>query len=304
MSARPGLTSDDYRSLIVNGASPMLDDSGNSLAVQAAGAGSLNALKSLQSTITASPVTLSFGVAGSSVATSQQLTLKNLGAATKTYNLTFEGVTTPTTTGSAVSLGSGATVYFPPPGAALSDYLGASNQAPVLSAHAVTLTAGTTATVTVQAPPVRATTGTYQGFIDVTPSGSTTPEARIPWWFAVTASSPTAIALDANPLYLSYDSSTGDYTGTVAVRFVDSTGVMLAAPATPTVTYLSGAAVASTPVQATAQQTCESACTPVVFPNVWLITVSAPRNSSIGDTSTFRITSGNLTRDFTTVVYQ
>lgn len=303
MSARPGLTVDDYRSLIVNGASAMLDDSGNSLGVQTAGAGSLNALKSVQSTVTANPVSLSFGTAGSSVATSQQLTLKNVGTATTTYNLTFEGVSTPTTTGSAVSLTSGATVYFPLPGAALSNYLGASNQAPVLSARAVTLTAGETATVTVQAPPVRATVGTYQGFIDVTPSGSSTPDARIPWWFAVTASSPTAIALDTDPLYLSYSSSSGYYTGTLAVRFVDSTGVMLAAPATPTVTYLSGAAVASTPVQASSQQTCESTCTNVVFPNVWLITVSASRNSSSGATSTFRITSGSVTRDFTAVVY-
>lgn len=303
MSARPGLTGDDYRSLIVNGASQMLDDSGNTMGVQTAGAGSLNALKAVRSTVTASPATLSFGSAGSSVATSQQLTLKNVGTATTTYNLTFEGVTTPTTTGSAVTLTSGATVYFPLASAALSDYLGASNQAPVLSASAVTLTAGESATVTVQAPPVRATVGTYQGFIDVTPSGSTTPDARIPWWFAVTASSPTEIALDTDPLYLSYDSSSGYYTGTMAVRFVDTTGVMLAAPATPTVTYLSGAAVASTPVQASSQQTCESTCTTVVFPNVWLITVSASRNSSSGATSTFRITSGSLTRDFTAVVY-
>jgi minor extracellular serine protease Vpr len=301
-SARPGLTGDDYRSLIVNGASPMLDSSGNSWPVQVAGAGSLNVLRSIKSTVTASPVSLSFGAAGSSVATNQQLTLKNVGTATTTYNLTLEGVSASTTTGSPITLTSGATVYMPILNLAIGDYLGGINQAPVLWTRSVTLAAGAAATVTVQAPPVRATPGTYQGFIDVTPEGSSASEARIPWWFAVTAPAPTAIALDSTPLYLSYDSTTGYPDGTLAVRFVDSTGVMLAAPAGISVSSLTGSAVASAPVLANSQQTCEAACATVVFPNVWLITVSAPRGALSGDVSTFHITSGNLVRDFTAIV--
>ena len=305
-SARPGLTADDYRSLIVNGASPMLDDSGNTMPVQYAGAGSLDVLRAVQSTVTAYPVSLSFGAAGSSVPTSQQLTLKNVGTATTTYNLSFEGVSTSSITGSPVTLTSGATVYMPLPNLALGDFLGLSSQAPVLWTRAITLNAGAAGAVTVQAPPVRATPGTYQGFIDVTASGSSAPQARIPWWFAVPAAAPTAIALDCGdgcPLSLYYDSSTGYYDAVLAVRFVDSTGVTFAAPGSVTVTALSGAAVATTPVQANSQQTCENPCTNVVFPNVWLITVSASQYSNSGDTSTFQITSGNLTRQFTAVVY-
>jgi subtilisin family serine protease len=308
-SARPGLTGDDYRSLIVNSASPMLDDNGNTMPVQAAGAGSLNVLQAVKSTVTANPVSLSFGAAGSSVPTSQQLTLKNVGTATTTYNLTFEGVSTSTIAGSPVTLTSGATVYMPFPNLALGDYLGFSNQAPVLWTHAVTLASGAAETVTVQAPPVRATPGTYQGFIDVTPSGSSVPEARIPWWFAVPAAAPTAIAFDPSnsnsiysPLYLTYDPSTGYYDATLAVRFVDSTGVTFNAPGSINVAALSGYAVVSTIAQANSQQTCENACTNVVFPNVWLITISASQNSNLGDTSVFQITCGNLTREFMVMV--
>jgi hypothetical protein len=304
-SARPGLTADDYRSLIVNGASPMTDDSGNTMPVQQAGAGSLNALQAVKSTVTAYPVSLSFGAAGSSVATSQQLTLKNVGTATTTYNLSFEGVSTSAITGSPATLSSGTTVYMPLPNLALGDYLGLSNQAPVLYTHAVTLASGAAETVTVQAPPVRATQGTYQGFIDVTASGSTTPEARIPWWFAVPASAPTAIALDSSdglPVYLTYDSSTGYYDAMLAVRFVDSTGVTFAAPGTMSVTVLSGYAVVTTIAQADSTQTCEAACTDVVFPNVWLITIAASQYSNSGDTTTFQITCGNLTRSFEAMV--
>jgi hypothetical protein len=193
---------------------------------------------------------------------------------------------------------------MPFPNLALGDYLGLSNQAPVLWTRSVTLAVGAAATVTVQAPPVRATPGTYQGFIDVTPSGSSAPEARIPWWFAVTAGAANAIAFDSSPLYLSYDQYTGYTDGTIAVRFVDSaTGVMLAAPGPVSVTYLGGSAVASTPYQANSQLTCYSPCTNVIFPNVWLIDITTSPNALSGDTSTFQVTSGNLTRTFTAIVY-
>lgn len=303
-SARPGLAGDDYRSLIVNGASRLVDDNGITWPVLAAGAGSLDVLRAVKSTVTANPVALSFGSAGSSVATTQQLTLKNVGTATTTYNLSFEGMSASTTTGAPATLASGATVYMPLPNLALGDYQGVSNQAPVLRTRSVTLAAGAAATVTVQAPPVRATVGTYQGFIDVTPSGSSVPDARIPWWFAVTAAAPTRIVLDSNTLFLSQDPSTGVIIGTLALRFVDSTGVMLAPPSSINVGNLSGSAVASAPYQASSQLTCESpACNSnVVFPNVWLIDVIAPRGTAHGDSSSFRITSGSLTIDFTAIV--
>lgn len=302
-SARPGLTADDYRSLVVNGASPMLDDSGAAWPVMSAGAGSLDVLQAVRSSVAANPVSLSFGSAGSSVPTSQQLTLKNVGTSTKTYNLSFDGLSASSVAGSPVTLPSGSTVYFPLPGAALQDYLGASNQAPTLWTRSVTLAAGATATVTVQAPQVRATPGAYQGFINVTANGSSTPDARIPWWFAVTSSAPTSIALDSTPLYLSTNPGTSLKDGTIAVRFVDSTGVMLPPPSTVTVSNLSGPAVAGTPYKASSSFTCSNPCSPVDFPNVWLIDVSVASGAPSGTTSTFSITSGSLTRGFTAVVF-
>ncbi len=302
-SARPGLTADDYRSLVVNGASPLLDDSGAAWPVMSAGAGSLNVLQAVRSRVTANPVSLSFGSAGSSVPTSQQLTLKNVGAATQTYNLTFEGLSESRISGTPTTLSTGGTVFMPLPGQLLGDYLGLSNQAPTLWNSTVTLAAGATATVSVQAPQVRATPGVYQGFINVTANGSTAPDARIPWWFAVTSSTPTAIALDMTPLYLSYDSTNGLNDGTIAVRFVDSTGVMLAPPSTVTVSSVNGPAVAGAPYKASSSFTCSNPCTNVVFPNVWLIDVSVASGTPSGTTSTFNITSGSLTRQFTAIVY-
>jgi len=305
-SARPGLTGDDYRSLIVNGASRLVDDSGSAWPVMSAGAGSLDVLQAVKSTVTANPISLSFGAAGSGVPTSQQLTLKNVGSVTKTYNLTFEGTSGATTSGSPFTLSSGATVYMPFPNLALGDYLGLSNQAPVLWTRSVTLAAGAAATVTVQAPPVRARPGAYQGFIDVTAKGSSAPEARIPWWFAVPPPVPNDIALNSSPLYITYNPNTRLTDGTIAVRFVDNvTGVMLPPPGNITVTYLNGSASAYTPYQATSSFTCSSAScnTNVVFPNVWLIDVTTSANAQPGDTSTFRITAGNVTRDFTAIVF-
>jgi minor extracellular serine protease Vpr len=302
-SARPGLTGDDYRSLVVNSASPMLDDNGNSWPVLSAGAGSLDVLRAINSTVTANPISLSFGATGSSVTANQQLTLKNVGTATTTYKLSFEGLSSSTTTGSPVTLASGGTVYMPFPNLGLGDYLGLSDQAPVLWTRSVTLAAGAVATVTVQAPPASGRPGAYQGFIDVTPNGSSVPDARIPWWYAVTTGAPNAIALDSSPLYLSYDKYTGYTDGTIVVRFVDNaTGVMLAAPGSITVTTLTGSAIASTPYQASSQLTCHSACTNVIFPNVWLIDVTTSPNALSGDTSTFQITSGNLSSNFTAIV--
>jgi subtilase family serine protease len=44
-SARPNLDANDYRSLVVNTASPMVDPGGNTWPVQTAGAGSLNVVQ-------------------------------------------------------------------------------------------------------------------------------------------------------------------------------------------------------------------------------------------------------------------
>jgi hypothetical protein len=61
--------------------------------------------------------------------------------------------------------------------------------------------------------------------------------------------------------------------------------------------------MAGTPYQASSSITCGSPCASVVFPNVWLIDVATSRYAQSGDTSTFQITSGGLTRTFNAIVY-
>lgn len=194
-------------------------------------------------------------------------------------------------------------MYFSLPGAVFGDYLGLNNPLPVLWTRSVTLAAGAQTTVLVQAPRVPATAAAYEGFIDVTANGATTPEARIPWWFVMPAPAPTSIALDYAPLDLSFDNSTGYYDATIAIRFIDNSGVTFPAPSSISVLNQSGGAVASNLRQASSSDTCESACASVVFPNVWLIDITAPYYAQTGDQYSFQITSGSLTRNFTAYVY-
>ena len=303
-SARPTLDVNDYRSLVVNTASPMVDPSGNTWPVQTAGAGSLNVLKGVQSTVTANPVTLSFGTAGSTVPTTQQITLKNVSSATTTYNLTYEGMSVIAPSGQTVvavtvSWGAGsATLLFPAyNAAATSVYTSQLAVTPKLSVDSLTLAPLATANVTVTMPTAGLVPNTaYQGFIDVTPTGASTPDARIPYWYAVPAAAPNQIAFDLTPLDISV--SAGG-TGTMILRFVDSNGVVFPAPGAITVTETSGSAYASAPYQAYSTEGVDT----VTFPNVWLIDITLPGSDNGGMTYTFHVQSGSVGGDFTVISY-
>ena len=80
-SARPGLTTDQYRSLLINTASPI------SGTIQQHGAGSLNAGAALRSTLTAYPVALNFGTGGSEPSLERTLRITNTGTASETFAL-------------------------------------------------------------------------------------------------------------------------------------------------------------------------------------------------------------------------
>jgi subtilisin family serine protease len=303
-SARPTLDSNDYRSLVVNTASPMLDPGGNTWPVQTAGAGSLNVLKGLQSTVTANPVILSFGTAGSTVPTTQEITLKNVGSATTTYNLTYEGMSVIAPSGQTVvavtvSWGAGSTTLLFPAynAAATSVYTSAVPATPRLSVDSLTLAPLATANVTATMPTAGLAVGLYQGFIDVTPAGLSSPQARIPYWYAVPAAAPTQIAFDLTPLDISVASGG---TGTMILRFVDSSGVVFPAPGTITVTETApvpatGSATLSTPYPAYSGA--------VTFPNVWLIDITLPFADPGGTTYTFNVQSGSVSGTFTVVSF-
>ena len=169
-AARPGLASDDYRSLLINSTSPMILTNGSTANVMAAGSGILNLKNALSSTIAAAPVSLSFGAGEGTLDGSREFTLKNLGAEPATWNLTIDS---------------------------------ANNTKPVLSAETL---AGETLTVGPgESAPLKLSflaeglaAGAFQGFVNVqdTATGVTT---RIPYWYAVTGGAPATMALLSDP---------------------------------------------------------------------------------------------------------
>ena len=66
IGARPGLTAQQYRSLLINSTSTFSTDGRNPLGIQNAGTGLLNMSAALSNSTTATPASLSFGIGGGS----------------------------------------------------------------------------------------------------------------------------------------------------------------------------------------------------------------------------------------------
>jgi len=157
-AARPGLTVQQYRSLLINSAAQFTAlDSDQPFPVQQAGAGALNLLNALQSTVTAFPTSLSFGVGGSTVDVSRDLTLTNLGK-------------------TADSLAISVTPLGPRP-------------APAVSVSSLQLAAGASKAVTLRFNVTALEPGEYQGFVQIQGAGMAQP-ARVPYWYAVPSTEP------------------------------------------------------------------------------------------------------------------
>ena len=77
--ARPGYPGQQYRSMLINAAAPLVLSSGSPVSVQQAGGGVLNVEASLAGTVTAYPTSLSFGTAAGNF--SRSLSIFNLGTA-------------------------------------------------------------------------------------------------------------------------------------------------------------------------------------------------------------------------------
>lgn len=150
--ARPGLTMAQYRSMVINSATPLYGDGGKPLRIQEQGAGMVNAFNAVRSTIALEPATLSFGTAASSVDRSLPLSITNLGAGEDIFSITVE----PRDAGPA----------------------------PELSTNTVTLAAGATAKVPVSFRANGLTPGEYQGYLLVQ-GAQAEVIARVPYWFAM-----------------------------------------------------------------------------------------------------------------------
>ena len=91
-AARPGLTVEQYRSLLINSASPLTRIDGSVEGVQRTGVGVLNLDVALQNTVTAFPTSLTFGVGngtlgGAATGDLDQFALTNIGKTSDTYRI-------------------------------------------------------------------------------------------------------------------------------------------------------------------------------------------------------------------------
>ncbi len=204
-AARPGLTADQYRSLLINTATLFVYDSGDPAGVQDAGSGALNIDAALASTVTAFPTSLSFGAGGNTVTGSRTLSVTNLAGEAETFTI----FTTPHSEGPA----------------------------PEVSETLVTLGPRESARLGVKLVGAFADAGPRQGFVEVrgTRAGS---EIRVPYWYGVTSRSAAAIKLVDQ-------SETGRRGALVrsamSLRITDAAGVPIA-DADPVIEVLAGEA--------------------------------------------------------------
>ncbi|MBI4891909.1 MAG: S8 family serine peptidase [Acidobacteria bacterium] len=200
-AARPGLSLDNYRSLLINSAAPLKLSTGAVAPIMSAGAGILNLKNAVASTLAVSPVSLSFQSGSGTIDSQRPLTFKNLSSEPAEYQLSVES---------------------------------ASDSKPVLDTTLLQLEPGAQQTVQLTFSSAGLAPGGYEGFVKAVQS-STSAETRIPYWYAVEGSPAGGIAVlrstPANPL--------PGATLSVYVRIHDKAGLVLSQP-TPVVNPVSG----------------------------------------------------------------
>jgi minor extracellular serine protease Vpr len=161
-SGRPGLSVQQYRSLIVNTADPFPPDAERPAAVQRAGAGRLNLAAAAESTIAAIPVSLSFGSGSGTTDRVRELRLVNLASEPDVVSIAVA----PRREGPA----------------------------PTVSVNTLRLDAGAAATVSVRWSAEGLTSGEYDGYLII--RGTRSPvEVRVPYWYAVPTGEPAYLTI-------------------------------------------------------------------------------------------------------------
>jgi minor extracellular serine protease Vpr len=194
-AARPGLTTLQYRSLLVNSAAPMIDSAyGGPARVMDVGAGLLDVNASLNAEAAAVPASLSFGIGDGTALTGKTMTVTNTGSATDTFAITV----------------------------AARD----SGFAPQVSPASVTLDPGASTTIQVSVPAAPLKAGQYEGSIQIQ-GNNTAVVSHVPYWFGVPSATPYFI--------VDMGSDAQDTAGRVAqyavvFRITDASGIRLADP--------------------------------------------------------------------------
>jgi len=181
---RPGLTVDQYRSLIINSSSAYARSGDGWIErVQRTGAGYMNLDNALQVTATSFPTSISFGVGngtlgGATTGDLNQLTLTNVGKTTDTFAV------------SAIAFDNAPPVQF-------GTNTAGTDAASTLS---VTMAPGQSKTITVfWTTKTPLAPGEYQGLVSIVGSKSTDP-TNVPYWYGVPPYVPFAFnALNSPP---------------------------------------------------------------------------------------------------------
>jgi subtilisin family serine protease len=154
-SARPGLTVEQYRSLIINTAAPLIGTR-----IQQSGSGLLDALSALRSTVTASPTTLNFGSGTADPDTSRMLRISNAGTTEEIFTIAADGA----------------------------------GAAPSTATGTVTLAPGASQDVAFDFRASGLEAGAHEGFIRIIGNASGT-EVRVPFWYAVRTGAPASFTI-------------------------------------------------------------------------------------------------------------
>ena len=201
--ARPGLSVDQYRSLIIDNASDINNLLGKPSTIQQSGGGALNAWAALNSELTVSPASIGFGAGTGNPNLSQNLTISNVSTVNGTYSIAV-----------APAVG---------------------DQGPAVATNTIQLAPGASADVAVTWTGAGLAPGAHEGFIKITGAASGV-ETRIPYWYDVASGVPAKFSM----LYNVGSGRRGSFqSDAVLFRITDSAGVPLTG-LTPVVTVTSG----------------------------------------------------------------
>jgi minor extracellular serine protease Vpr len=199
-AARPGLTFQQYRSLLINSATPVIQDSGSPLTVQQQGSGFLNVFSAINNNVTANPASISFGIGSGTVDQTNTLTITNVGSAADTFSIV------------AQPMGGG--------------------PAPTLVSNTVQLNPGQSQSIPVEFAGTSLDPGAYQGYLQI--QGTQNPVAAlVPYWYGVPSQSASFLTVLDAPTNGRPGSRQDIY-----LRPTDAEGLPTGTP--PTVTVTSG----------------------------------------------------------------
>ncbi len=213
-AARPNLTAQQYRSLLIDSAGPISRPGRDTPApVQFAGAGLLNLNAALRSTISAAPVALNFGTGGSDPDVTRNLTISNLGSAADTFTL------------SVLPNGPG--------------------PSPSVVTDSVQLDPGATTDLAVRWNASGLAPGEYDGFIRIHGVNGEV-DARIPYWYAVPAQEPAHLTVLSS---VSNGAPGARVLEAITLRITDASGIPLTGLQPKVTAYSGGGRVLSVSLQ-------------------------------------------------------